>query len=58
MRLNLEVKCHCLAFADSSETRWTGNFRELPASVTRMATLAGNGRIDEVLIGEEILRLH
>lgn len=32
-------------------------FRELSASITRMATLADSGRIDEALVSEEIERL-
>jgi transcriptional regulatory protein RtcR len=36
---------------------WSGNFRELSASITRMATLADSGRIDEALVEEEIGRL-
>lgn len=57
VRFNLEAKRRYLAFAGSSEARWAGNFRELSASITRMATLADSGRIDEALVEEEILRL-
>ncbi|PMV22297.1 MULTISPECIES: RNA repair transcriptional activator RtcR [unclassified Pseudomonas] len=57
VRFNLEARRHYLAFACSSEAAWPGNFRELSASITRMATLADSGRIDEVLAGEEIQRL-
>ncbi|WP_044872199.1 RNA repair transcriptional activator RtcR [Pseudomonas sp. LFM046] len=57
VRFNVEAKRRYLAFADSSEARWTGNFRELSASITRMATLADSGRIDESLVEEEIARL-
>ncbi len=54
---NLQAKRRYLAFAHASEARWAGNFRELSASITRMATLADSGRIDEALVSEEIERL-
>ena len=34
--------------ATSTEAAWSGNFRDLNAAVTRMATLAGGGRQDDV----------
>ena len=57
VRFNLEAKRAYLRFATSSEARWAGNFRELSASVTRMATLADAGRINEAIVAEEITRL-
>ncbi|QVM97345.1 RNA repair transcriptional activator RtcR [Pseudomonas sp. B21-032] len=57
VRFNLEAKRRYLAFANSPQARWAGNFRELSASITRMATLADSGRIDEPLVLEEIERL-
>ena len=57
VRFNLEARRRYLAFACSAEARWSGNFRELSASITRMATLADSGRIDEALVQEEIDRL-
>ena len=36
---------------------WTGNFRDLSASVTRLATLADSGRIGLPLVEAEIARL-
>ncbi|MCU1731499.1 MULTISPECIES: RNA repair transcriptional activator RtcR [unclassified Pseudomonas] len=57
VRFNLEARRHYLAFAHSPEARWAGNFRELSASITRMATLADSGRIDQALVEEEIDRL-
>lgn len=57
VRFNLQAKRRYLAFAHASEARWAGNFRELSASITRMATLADSGRIDEALVSEEIERL-
>ena len=40
VRFNVEARRRYLAFASSVEARWPGNFRELSASVTRMATLS------------------
>jgi len=57
VRFNVEARRRYLAFACSSETLWPGNFRELTASVTRLATLATNGRITEADVAEEIERL-
>jgi len=57
VRFNLEARRRYLDFAGSAEAAWQGNFRELSASVTRMATLADSGRIDEALVAEEIGRL-
>jgi len=57
VRFNVEAKRHYLAFAVSPKARWPGNFRELSASVTRMATLAHAGRITEDIVNEEIERL-
>jgi transcriptional regulatory protein RtcR len=57
VRFNVEARRRYLAFAASREARWPGNFRELSASVTRMATLADAGRITEPQVQEEIARL-
>jgi transcriptional regulatory protein RtcR len=46
-----------LAFATSKRALWSGNFRDLNASVTRMATLAKGGRITKEDVAEEIERL-
>jgi transcriptional regulatory protein RtcR len=54
---NREARSRYLAFAMSPEATWTANFRDLGASVTRMATLAPKGRIDEATVGDEIARL-
>ena len=56
-RFNAEARRAYLAFAAAPQARWQGNFRELSASVTRMATLADAGRIDEDGVAEEIARL-
>ncbi len=57
VRFNAEARRGYLAFAASPQARWPGNFRELSASVTRMATLADAGRITDALVTEEIERL-
>lgn len=46
-----------LEFAVSGRALWTGNFRDLNACVTRMATLASGGRITKENVAEEIERL-
>jgi transcriptional regulatory protein RtcR len=57
VRFNAEARRSFLRFATSSEALWTGNFRELSAAITRMATLADGGRITEQLVDDEIARL-
>lgn len=54
---NKEARQRYLAFATSGEARWPGNFRDLAASVTRMATLSPKGRIDVDCVDKEIERL-
>ena len=46
-----------LAFAAGPHASWPGNFRDLSASITRMATLAPEGRIDLECADAEIARL-
>jgi len=46
-----------LKFAHSPEALWRANFRDLNASVTRMATLSDGGRITESVVKDEIQRL-
>jgi transcriptional regulatory protein RtcR len=57
VRFNAEARARYLRFAQSPEARWSGNFRDLSASVTRLATLAEGGRISEALVDAEIERL-
>lgn len=57
VRFNVEAKARYLRFARSPEALWRGNFRDLSASVTRMATLADGGRISAALVDAEIQRL-
>lgn len=54
---NKEARARYLAFATSSDAVWSGNFRDLAASITRMATLALSGRIDTGTVEAEIARL-
>ena len=54
---NKEARDRYLAFAESAAAKWQGNFRDLAASVTRMATLSDTGRIDRDAVGLEIARL-
>jgi len=55
--LNKEARTAFLKFAESPDTPWLGNFRDLNAAVTRMATLAPRGRIRVEEVEEEIMRL-
>lgn len=57
VRFNAEARALYVRFATSPEAEWAGNFRELSASVSRMATLADGGRITEAVVREEIERL-
>ena len=54
---NKEAKERFLQFALRPETRWPGNFRDLNAAITRMATLARGDRISVGTVDEEIDRL-
>jgi transcriptional regulatory protein RtcR len=54
---NKEARQRYLAFATAPDARWPGNFRDLAASVTRMATLSPKGRIDLECVDAEIARL-
>ena len=54
---NKEALARFMAFSAGGDARWTGNFRDLGAAVTRMATLAPSGRITEDVVSDEITRL-
>ena len=54
---NKEARQRYLAFATSPDARWPGNFRDLAASITRMATLSPRGRIDVESVDAEVVRL-
>jgi len=57
VRFNAEAKAQYLRFAQSGDALWSGNFRDLSASVTRLATLADGGRISAALVDAEVQRL-
>lgn len=54
---NTEAREAYLRFAESAAAPWPGNFRDLAASVTRMATLSPAGRIDTAAVVAEVARL-
>ena len=57
VRFTSEARAAYLRYAQSPEALWTGNFRDLSASVTRLATLADSGRIGHPLVEAEVARL-
>ena len=57
VRFNAAARAAYLAFAMAPSSRWPGNFRDLNASIVRMATLADGGRITERVADAEIERL-
>jgi transcriptional regulatory protein RtcR len=57
VRFNAEARSRYLAFATSPDAPWRGNFRDLGASLMRLATLANAGRIQTDGVEEEIARL-
>jgi transcriptional regulatory protein RtcR len=57
VRFTTEARTAYLRFATSTEAPWRGNFRDLSASMTRLATLADHGRIGIALVQAEIQRL-
>ena len=54
---NKEAREQFLRFAVSPQAAWSGNFRDLNAAVTRMATFAAGGRITVGVVQDEIERL-
>ncbi|WP_010113330.1 RNA repair transcriptional activator RtcR [Acinetobacter sp. P8-3-8] len=57
LRFHSDALQKYLKFAQSYEATWQGNFRDLTASVTRMATLANGERIGLNEVNAEINRL-
>ncbi len=55
--ISAEARRDLLAFAESPAAKWSANFRDLNAAVTRMATLAPGGRITKEVVADEIARL-
>lgn len=56
-RFTTEARNAYLKFAVSEDAVWSGNFRDLNASILRLSTLSDTGRISPDLVNEEILRL-
>ena len=54
---NKEARRFFLDFATGPAASWAGNFRDLAASVTRMATFAPAGRIDVATVEAEMARM-
>ena len=54
---NTEARQRFLAFATAPEALWSANFRDLAASVTRMATFPHAGRITVAEVADEVARL-
>ena len=54
---NKEARNAFLKFAKSPQALWKANFRDLNAAITRMGTLAIQGRITLNIVSEEIERL-
>ena len=54
---NKEARERFLRFATLPDAVWSANFRDLAASITRMATFAPSGRITEAEVADEIVRL-
>lgn len=54
---NKEARDRYLRFAEDPGSHWRGNFRDLAASITRMATLSPMGRIDVDTVAFETSRL-
>lgn len=57
VRFNAEARVAYVRFATAADARWNGNFRELSASISRMATLADGGRIGTDAVRDEVARL-
>jgi transcriptional regulatory protein RtcR len=55
--MSREARERYVRFATGPEATWPGNFRDLNASVVRLATLARGGRISLQDVDDELLRL-
>ncbi|MEZ4403473.1 MAG: RNA repair transcriptional activator RtcR [Kofleriaceae bacterium] len=55
--MSADARAAFLAFGESAAAPWPGNFRDLAGAVRRMATLAGDGRIDRPSVDREVARL-
>ena len=54
---NKEARDRFLKFANSPNALWSGNFRDLAASITRMATFSPEGRIGREIVDLETRKL-
>jgi transcriptional regulatory protein RtcR len=57
VRFSTEARSAFLKFASTPEATWSGNFRDLSAAVSRLATLSSGGRITVDDVEEEVARL-
>lgn len=57
VRFNKEAREAFLKFARSPDAKWSANFRDLNAAITRLATLAPKGRITVECVAAEVARL-
>ncbi|MCE2949021.1 MAG: RNA repair transcriptional activator RtcR [bacterium] len=57
VRFNAEARALYLKFAQGTAATWNGNFRDLSASITRLATLADGGRISVAQVEAETRHL-
>lgn len=55
--MSKEVREEFLKFAESPAAKWSANFRDLNACITRMATLSPGGRITAAVLAGEMKRL-
>jgi len=55
--MSTEVRKSFLKFAQAPTAKWSANFRDLNACITRMATLSAGGRITDAVLAEEMERL-
>ena len=54
---NADAMARYVRFARDPGTPWTGNFRDLSASIHRLCTLAERGRVTLAMVDEEIVAL-
>lgn len=57
LTMSAEARREFLTFAESPAAKWSANFRDLNAAVSRMATLAPGGRITKQTVADELARL-
>lgn len=57
VRFSREARDLYCGFATSHKAEWRANFRDLTASITRMATLSPSGRISIETVEQEVQRL-